>query len=93
MRIAVDGRRAAPRARLLDIIEQRWLTGRTGAAWPAATAASLERDGADRPEALRLMTQRCIELMHTHQPVHAWLKPWPSGVAVGAVRVRPRDGA
>jgi gamma-glutamyl:cysteine ligase YbdK (ATP-grasp superfamily) len=59
--------------RLLGIIEQRCLTGRTGAAWQVATVAALtQRSGADRPEALRLMTQRYIEHMHTNQPVHTW---------------------
>jgi hypothetical protein len=58
--------------RLLGIIEQRCLTGRTGAAWQTATVAALEHAGADRPEALRLMTQRYIELMHTNEPVHTW---------------------
>ena len=59
--------------RLLGIIEQRCLTGRTGAAWQTATVAALtERAGADRPEALRLMTQRYIDLMHTNEPVHTW---------------------
>jgi hypothetical protein len=59
--------------RLLGIIEQRCLTGRNGATWQTAMVAGLtDRDGVDRPEALRLMTQRYIELMHTNQPVHAW---------------------
>jgi gamma-glutamyl:cysteine ligase YbdK (ATP-grasp superfamily) len=59
--------------RLLGIIEQRCLTGQTGAAWQIATVASLtQRSGADRPEALRQMTQRYIEHMHTNEPVHAW---------------------
>jgi gamma-glutamyl:cysteine ligase YbdK (ATP-grasp superfamily) len=59
--------------RLLGIIEQRCLTGRTGASWQVATVAALtQRSGADRPEALRLMTQRYIEHMHTNQPVHTW---------------------
>jgi gamma-glutamyl:cysteine ligase YbdK (ATP-grasp superfamily) len=62
--------------RLLGIIEQRCLTGRTGAAWQIATTAALEEKGADRPEALRQMTQRYIEHMHTNDPVHTW--PWPS---------------
>ena len=59
--------------RLLGIIEQRCMTGRTGAAWQIATAQSLE-DGSnlDRPEILRLMTQRYIEHMHTNEPVHTW---------------------
>jgi gamma-glutamyl:cysteine ligase YbdK (ATP-grasp superfamily) len=59
--------------RLLSIIEQRCLTGQNGAAWQTATVAALTRhDGAGRPEALRLMTQRYIEHMHTNEPVHTW---------------------
>jgi hypothetical protein len=59
--------------RLLAITEQRCLTGRTGAAWQIATVAGIaQRSGADRPEALRLMTQRYIEHMHTNEPVHTW---------------------
>ena len=59
--------------RLLGIIEQRCLTGRTGAAWQMATTKAItERGGADQPEALRRMTQRYIEHMHTNAPVHTW---------------------
>ena len=59
--------------RLMDIIEQRCLTGRTGAAWQIATVAELTENGAaGRGEALRLMTQRYIELMHANEPVHTW---------------------
>jgi gamma-glutamyl:cysteine ligase YbdK (ATP-grasp superfamily) len=59
--------------RLLGIVEQRCLTGRTGAAWQIATVAALsQRGGTDRQEALRLMTQRYIEHMHTNEPVHTW---------------------
>ncbi len=59
--------------RLLGIIEQRCLTGQTGAAWQTATVASLtQRTGTGRPEALRVMTQRYIEHMHTNEPVHTW---------------------
>jgi gamma-glutamyl:cysteine ligase YbdK (ATP-grasp superfamily) len=61
--------------RLLGIIERRCLTSRTGASWQIATAAALEDSGAGRPEALRQMTQRYIEHMHTNEPVHTW--PWP----------------
>ncbi len=58
---------------LLGIIEQRCLTGRTGAAWQIATAGSLTGHGeAARLEALRLMTQGYIEHMHTNEPVHTW---------------------
>jgi gamma-glutamyl:cysteine ligase YbdK (ATP-grasp superfamily) len=58
--------------RLLGIIEQRCLTGRTGAAWQMATAKAITEHGADRPEALRRMTQLYIEHMHTNAPVHTW---------------------
>jgi gamma-glutamyl:cysteine ligase YbdK (ATP-grasp superfamily) len=59
--------------RLLDVIEQRCLTGQTGAAWQISTVAGLsEQGGYDRPEALRRMTQQYIEHMHTNQPVHTW---------------------
>ncbi len=61
-----------PADRLLSIIEQRCLTGRNGAAWQIGAVAGLSERGAARPEALRLMTQRYIELMHTNEPVHAW---------------------
>jgi hypothetical protein len=59
--------------RLMGIIEQRCLTGQTGAAWQIATVAEISRkSGADRHEALRQMTQRYIEHMHTNEPVHTW---------------------
>ncbi|HTS99604.1 MAG TPA: glutamate-cysteine ligase family protein [Streptosporangiaceae bacterium] len=58
--------------RLLGIIEQRCLTGQTGAAWQVASTAALAGDGADRPEALRRMTQRYIEHMHANEPAHTW---------------------
>lgn len=59
--------------RLLGIIEQRCLTGQTGAAWQTGMVQALtERGGVDRAEALRLMTQRYIEHMHTNEPVHTW---------------------
>jgi gamma-glutamyl:cysteine ligase YbdK (ATP-grasp superfamily) len=59
--------------RLLGIIEQRCLTGRTGAGWQVDTVAAVSRDsGRDRAEALRVMTQRYIEHMHTNEPVHTW---------------------
>jgi gamma-glutamyl:cysteine ligase YbdK (ATP-grasp superfamily) len=57
---------------LLGIIEQRCITGQTGASWQIATVARLTERGADRPEALRQMTQRYIEHMHTNEPVHTW---------------------
>src|SRR5215470_11078220 len=58
--------------RMLGIIEQRCLTGRTGAAWQIGAAKAIAAGGADRPEALRRMTQRYIEHMHTNEPVHTW---------------------
>jgi gamma-glutamyl:cysteine ligase YbdK (ATP-grasp superfamily) len=59
--------------RLLGIIEQRCLTGQTGAAWQIRSVAALtERRGLDRAEALRQMTQCYIEHMHTNEPVHTW---------------------
>ena len=58
--------------RLLGIIEQRCLTGQTGAAWQIDTVAALTRRGADRQQALSLMTERYVEHMHTNKPVHAW---------------------
>ena len=61
--------------RLLGIIEQRCLTGRTGAAWQISTVSAItESSGAERQEALRQMTQRYIEQMHTNQPVHTWVE-------------------
>jgi hypothetical protein len=63
--------------RLLDIVEQRCLTRQTGAAWQVAAVTKLSEHGAaDRPEALRQMTQRYIEHMHANEPVHTW--PLPS---------------
>jgi hypothetical protein len=58
--------------RLLGIIEQRCLTGQNGATWQIGTVAGLSERGASRTEALRQMTQRYIEHMHTNEPVHAW---------------------
>jgi hypothetical protein len=62
----------ASAARLLGVIEQRCLTGRNGATWQIGTVARLAESGATRPEALRQMTQRYIEHMHTNEPAHAW---------------------
>jgi gamma-glutamyl:cysteine ligase YbdK (ATP-grasp superfamily) len=58
--------------RLLGIIEQRCLTGQTGAAWQIDTVAALTRRGADRQQALSRMTERYIEHMYTNEPVHTW---------------------
>ncbi len=64
-------------ARLLGIIEQRCLTGQTGAAWQVAAVRSLSGAAGDRAEALRLMTQSYIEHMHSNEPVHTWPVPGP----------------
>jgi gamma-glutamyl:cysteine ligase YbdK (ATP-grasp superfamily) len=58
--------------RLLRIIEQRCLTGRTGATWQVETVHALGRGQADRRDALRRMTQGYLERMHSNQPAHAW---------------------
>jgi Glutamate-cysteine ligase family 2(GCS2) len=64
---------AADADRLLGIIEQRCLTGQTGAVWQVATCGALEEAHAlGRHETLRLMTQRYINHMHTNEPVHTW---------------------
>jgi gamma-glutamyl:cysteine ligase YbdK (ATP-grasp superfamily) len=76
--LAFDGLRAwgvepVDAGRLLGIIEQRCLTGRTGATWQVNAVHALDRGGrGDRQEALRLMTQGYIERMDTNQPVHTW---------------------
>ncbi|MEZ0072816.1 glutamate-cysteine ligase family protein [Planotetraspora sp. GP83] len=61
----------AQRDRLLGIIEGRCVTGRTGATWQAETVRALG-GGYD---ALREMTLRYIEHMHTNEPVHTWSYP------------------
>jgi len=59
--------------RLLGIIEQRCLCGRTGATWQIdAVRALAARHGTGRAEALRLMTLAYIEQMRTNEPVHCW---------------------
>ena len=63
----------ADRDRLLGIIEQRCLTLRNGAAWQAATFHALyEDEKLDRQDALRQMTVRYRDLMHSNEPVHSW---------------------
>ncbi|MFI6506682.1 glutamate--cysteine ligase [Streptosporangium sp. NPDC050855] len=61
------------RDRLLGIVEQRCLTGTTGASWQIAAVDAL--GDIDRHEALRRMTLRYIENMHTNEPVHTWPSP------------------
>jgi gamma-glutamylcysteine synthetase len=67
------GADSAEADRLLGIIEQRCLTGRNGATWQASAVHALEQPGSlGRPEALRQMTQRYLECMHSNEPVHSW---------------------
>jgi Glutamate-cysteine ligase family 2(GCS2) len=58
--------------RLLGIVAARCLAGRTGATWQAESVTALQSGGCDRAEALRRMTQRYIEHMHTNEPAHGW---------------------
>jgi gamma-glutamyl:cysteine ligase YbdK (ATP-grasp superfamily) len=59
--------------RLLGIIEQRCLTGRNGATWQTGALRALEEPGRlARSEALRQMTLRYLEHMHSNEPVHSW---------------------
>jgi hypothetical protein len=57
--------------RLLGIIEQRCLTGRTGATWQSETVHALNGP-ADRQDALQRMTQGYIERMASNEPGHRW---------------------
>ncbi|MGH9184516.1 MAG: glutamate--cysteine ligase [Acidimicrobiales bacterium] len=64
------------RDRLLGIIEQRCITGRNGAAWQSTVFHHLRDDrGLDRVGALREMTRRYREHMHSNEPVHTWPIP------------------
>jgi len=59
--------------RLLGIVEQRCLSGRTGATWQSEAVRKLtDRRNASRQEALRLMTLGYIQRMQTNEPVHSW---------------------
>jgi gamma-glutamyl:cysteine ligase YbdK (ATP-grasp superfamily) len=59
--------------RLLGIIERRCVTGQNGAAWQSAVFHRLYGErGVERAEALRQMTERYRELMHSNEPVHTW---------------------
>src|SRR5215467_3106677 len=66
------GVQAADADRLLGIIEQRCLTGRTGATWQVENVHMLEKSHTDRREALHWMTQGYMERMTTNEPVHLW---------------------
>jgi gamma-glutamyl:cysteine ligase YbdK (ATP-grasp superfamily) len=60
--------------RLLEIIERRCVLGVNGASWQAAAFHALY-DRLDRPDALRAMTVRYREHMHSNEPVHTWPLP------------------
>jgi gamma-glutamyl:cysteine ligase YbdK (ATP-grasp superfamily) len=61
------------RERLLDIIEQRCLTHRNGSTWQVDVVRRLEEERhLDRSGALREMTKRYAQHMHTNEPVHTW---------------------
>ncbi len=63
----------ADRDRLLGIIEQRCLKLTNGASWQAAQFHRLyEERKLDRGDALREMTVRYRDLMHSNEPVHTW---------------------
>jgi hypothetical protein len=62
---------SADAERLLGIVEQRCLTGRTGATWQSETVHALDQPG-DRRGALQRMTQGYIERMSSNEPVHCW---------------------
>ena len=69
-RWGVDSRDAS---RLLNMIERRCVTLRNGASWQSAMFHHLYDDkGMDRGDALREMTRRYREHMHSNEPVHAW---------------------
>ncbi len=59
--------------RLLGIIERRCVLLRNGASWQSQVFHRLYEGGRlDRSEALREMTRRYREHMHSNQPVHDW---------------------
>jgi hypothetical protein len=62
---------AADRDRLLGIVERRCVGMRNGATWMADSFHRLY-DRLDRADALRAMTVRYRELMHSNEPVHTW---------------------
>jgi hypothetical protein len=62
---------AADRDRLLGIIERRCVEGRNGASWQAATFHR-QYERLDREDALREMTVRYRDQMHSNEPVHTW---------------------
>jgi gamma-glutamyl:cysteine ligase YbdK (ATP-grasp superfamily) len=57
--------------RLLDIIEQRCLTGRNGASWFVDNVHARSGEG-DRHTVLKHVLRDYRERMHDNQPVHTW---------------------
>ncbi len=61
------------RDRLLGIVQQRCLTATTGAQWQVEMVHRLqELRHRSRIDALRQMTLRYAEHMHSNEPVHTW---------------------
>ena len=59
-----------------SIIERRCVNGQNGASWQSATFHHLYGDRRmDRGDALREMTVRYREHMHSNEPVHSWPLP------------------
>ena len=58
--------------RLLGHIERRCVQLRNGASWQSEVFHRLYSKGVDRAEALREMTRRYREYMHSNEPVHDW---------------------
>jgi hypothetical protein len=56
--------------RLLDVIEQRCLTGTNGAEWFARRMH--DRADLDRYDALRATLEDYRQRMHSNEPVHTW---------------------
>jgi gamma-glutamyl:cysteine ligase YbdK (ATP-grasp superfamily) len=65
---------AADADRLLEIVERRCVDQVNGASWQAAAFHRLH-DRLDRADALREMTVRYREHMHSNEPVHSWPLP------------------
>ncbi len=64
---------AADRERLLGIVERRCVELTNGAAWQAAAFHRLYGErGLEREAALRELTVRYRDHMHSNEPVHAW---------------------
>ena len=61
------------RDRLMEIIERRCVLEANGASWQSRQFRALyEGGGLDRVEALREMTVRYRDHMHSNEPVHTW---------------------